>query len=327
MIEVVIPAYNAGHFLRETLESVATQTLRPDLVTVVDDRSTDDTVAVANASRDALAGRLRIQVLANDGPRGPSAGRNTAIRRSCADWIALLDADDLLRPGHHEYLFRVANTAPDVVLGFGDSSIFQDMEAGERRVLVDSFFAASGVADLPAIEIASGCLTLADQTFPAMLRHGLFGTSACLFRRERGLATGLFDESMMFCEDTDFFLRLSLLGRFAFTQEVTTLKRVHDANLSQIPNKLGFCRGIALSYNKLATQNMAPPLTPWQRSQLQAALDRAIEAYLYHASLSGPAAYLRAARLAWQSGRPMMTARPRHLLRIAARSVVSPRQV
>ena len=117
MIEVVIPAYNAGSFLRETLLSVAGQTLLPDVVTLVDDSSTDDTVAVAKACAEELAGRLTIRVIPNAGPRGPSAGRNTAIRQSRAEWIALLDSDDLLAPNHHVTLLDAAQSADEVRSG------------------------------------------------------------------------------------------------------------------------------------------------------------------------------------------------------------------
>jgi glycosyltransferase involved in cell wall biosynthesis len=320
MIEVVIPAYNAGRFLRETLLSVAAQTLLPDLVTVVDDSSTDDTVAVARACASELAGKLAIQVIPNAGRRGPSGGRNTGIKQSRADWIALLDADDLFAPDHHATLLAAARSAPDVVLGFGDSTWFIDREPGQRETQVASFFAQSGVASLPQAEIASGYLTLGDRTFPAMLDHGLFGTSACLFRRDAALKAGLFHEAMMFGEDTDFFLRLSLQGRFAFTRALTTHKRVHDRNLSQPSNHLAFSRGLAFSYVNLARRTDPPPLNAAQQEAVERALTRVMGVYLFVASLRGVAAYWQAVRLAWRGGRWLMPAHPRHLVRLARHS-------
>jgi glycosyltransferase involved in cell wall biosynthesis len=316
MIEVVIPAYNAGRFLRETLMSIAAQTVRPDLVTVVDDASTDDTVAVARACAVSLADSITIQVLPNAGPRGPSSGRNTAIRRSRADWIALCDSDDLLAPTHHESLLRVT-AAGDALLAFGDSNWFRDDDAGIRHIEVPSFFRMSGVADLKATEVAPDCFTLGDATFPAMLDHGLFGTSACLFRREAAQRAGLFDESMMFVEDTDFFLRLSLQGRFAFTRTLTTHKRLHDGNLSQTSNHLAFSRGIAFSYWKLARETEPPLLTPAQQVAVERALTRVVGNNLFAASLHGAAAYWRAVLLAWRCGHWLMPAHPRHLVRLA----------
>jgi len=311
LIEVVIPAWNAGRFLRRTLESVAAQTRPPDLVTVVDDASRDDTVAVAGACARDLGDRITIRLLRNAGPRGPSAARNTAIRQSDADWIALLDADDLLAPGHHAALRRAVAAADDVVLGFGDSTVF----CGERT-LVPSFLAAGGVAARPAAELAPGCWTLGEAMFPALLGSGVFATSACLFRRTAAEAAGLFDETMLRCEDTDFFLRLALAGRFAFTREVVTHKRVHDDNLSHERHRLAFCRGTAVSLAKLMA---LPGLAAAQSAALQTAFAAALDGYLYNASRAGLPAYWQAAGLARRTRRTARAADPRHLARLALR--------
>ncbi|WP_458095339.1 glycosyltransferase family A protein [Roseomonas sp. WA12] len=317
MIEVVIPAYNAAPFLRETLLSVAAQTLLPARVTVVDDRSTDGTVAVAESCADELRGRLPIRVLRNTGPQGPSAARNTAIRASEAEWIALLDSDDLLAPDHHARLAGLLRAAPDAVLAFGDSTIF----AGDKTV-VPSLFAVSGLAEMPAEEIASGCLTFGARMFDELLRTGVFCTSACLFRRDAAVSAGLFDEAMMYSEDQDFFLRLSLRGLFVLTRGTVTHKRVHDTNLSHGRNALRFSRGTSEVLAGLAMRGEGGGvlLQPEQRQAVAAMLPRSLSGYLYLASRSGPRDYIRAARLAGRSGHGWLAARPRHLLR----TVLSP---
>lgn len=319
MIEVVIPAHNAAPWLRETLLSVAAQTLPPAQVTVVDDRSTDATVAVAEACAAELQGRLALRVLRNAGPQGPSAGRNTAIRASGAAFVALLDSDDLLAPDHHARLMALLRAAPDAVLAFGDNTLF---EGG--RTLVPSLLAESGVAALPAEEPAPGCLSLGARMFEELLRTGVFCTSACLFRREAALDAGLFDEAMMYSEDQDFFLRLALRGRFVFTREVVTRKRVHGGNLSHARNALRFCRGTSETLARLAARGEGGgvALSPAQRAAVGAMLPRALAGYLYHASRAGFGDYWRAARLAMRSGHAAQAAHPRHLLRTALHRVL-----
>lgn len=314
MIEVVIPAYNAAPFLRDALRSVAEQSVRPAVVSVVDDSSTDDTADITRACAKEFSGAIEIQLLRNAGPRGPSAARNTAIRASGADYIALLDADDLLAPAHHEILLNALGAAKDSVLAFGDSTVFN--EAG---ILVDHFLAKSGVAQLPAVTLAPGCDTIGDAMYGALLRHGVFGTSACLFKRSAALGAGLFDESMMYCEDTDFFLRLSLLGRFVFAREVVAHKRVHGDNLSQDRNKLAFCRGTAVSLARLATRADEVMLTPVQKSALRKALIVALDGYLYNASCDSLSAYWDAAKLAYRAGLAPLALRPRGLVRLGLR--------
>ena len=309
MLEVIIPAFNAGPYIRETLLSVAAQTRPADLVTIVNDASTDDTVAVAHACAGELADRVTIQIIDNTGPRGPSAARNTAIRRGNAPWVALLDSDDLLAPTHHQTLLRVVSVTDDIVLGFGDSTVFN---AGET--LDSGFLTTSGVTALPATEIAADCLTLGDRMFDLLLSSGVFGTSACLFRRDAALEAGLFDETMMQCEDTDLFMRLALLGRFAFSREVVAHKRVHDNNLSHERHKLLFCRGTVLSLAKIAA---LPGLPATRAAAVATALSLAVDGYLYHASRAGVSAYRAASATARRVGHGGRTANPRHLVRTA----------
>lgn len=87
VISVVIPAYNAGGFIKRTIDSVLAQTYRDYEVIVVDDGSTDNTAEVVKS----YAGKVRYihQENAGDGP-----ARNTGIRAAKGDWIAFLDHDD-----------------------------------------------------------------------------------------------------------------------------------------------------------------------------------------------------------------------------------------
>lgn len=85
----VIPAYNAGKVVTEAISSLLQQTVPLDEIIVVDDGSTDDTAAVAE--------RTGVRVI-RQANRGPAAARNVAIRATDADWIVLLDADDVAYP-------------------------------------------------------------------------------------------------------------------------------------------------------------------------------------------------------------------------------------
>ncbi len=317
-IEVVIPAHNAAPFLRAGLASVAAQTLPPSLVSIVDDASTDDTLAVAEQAGRELADRLRIRIMRNEGPRGPAAARNTAIRRSDAELIAPLDADDLMLPDHLATLAAALDAAPDAVLAFGDTDVFSASDTAET-VRIPSILRHSGIAGLPAIEFQPGCWALRDGMFGRLLHSGVFATSACLFRRQAAIDAGLFDEAMVYGEDTDLFLRLALAGRFVFSRRHLSRKREHAANMTQERNRLEFCHGIVWSLVKLLRDTEG--LSAEYRTQARQALARAVQTYLYHASRAGPAAYRRATATARQAGHGGMALHPRHLLRLAAHSL------
>ena len=79
-ISLYVPCFNAESTLQRCLEAVFAQTRRPDEVIVVDDGSTDATVAIATDHG--------ARVVAHSTNRGLGAGRNTAIRASRYEWIA-----------------------------------------------------------------------------------------------------------------------------------------------------------------------------------------------------------------------------------------------
>ncbi len=318
-LEVVVPARNAGRFLGATLQSVALQHVLPQAVTVVDDGSTDDTAAVTIACAADYGDFLPIHLVHNTGPRGPSAARNLAIRRSTAEFIALLDADDLLAPTHHQLLLSAIQAAPDLVAAFGDSTEFN--AAGET---LHSQLAKSGMTERDAADLAPGVFTPAAGMFTALLGAGAFGTSACILRRQAALDAGLFDESLRFGEDTDLFLRLALAGRFAFTCATVMHKREHDANLTHARNAPEFDRAKVLSLTRLSAQADDLPLSATEKDALNAELTRAIVTYTYHASRRGPLGYGDAMRLARDAGRPTIPLKPRHLARLMLRGMAAP---
>jgi len=321
-LEVVVPARNAGRFLGATLQSVALQHVLPQSVTVVDDGSTDDTAAVAVACATDYADFLPIRLLRNPGPRGPSAARNLAIRRSDAEFIALLDADDLLAPTHHQLLLSAIRSAPDIVASFGDSSEFN-----ARGEFLRSQFAKSGMAERSAIELARGIFTPAAGMFAALLGAGAFGTSACIVRRQAALDAGLFDETLRFGEDTDLFLRLTRAGRFAFTRATVMHKREHDTNLTHTRNAPEFDRAKVLSLTRLSARADDLQLSAAEKDALHTELVRAIDAYTYHASRRGPLGYGDAMRLAREAGEPAIPFKPRHLARMMLRGMTAPDRV
>jgi GT2 family glycosyltransferase len=90
---VVIPAWNAGRWIRATLASVASQEDVPVEVVLVDDGSDDDTVAIAESTADVPMTIIRQARL------GPSRARTAGTAAARGAFIQYLDADDELTPG------------------------------------------------------------------------------------------------------------------------------------------------------------------------------------------------------------------------------------
>lgn len=113
---VVIPAFNASATIRETLLSVAAQTLRPELVVIVDDGSSDDLAA-------AIAGiDLPLELLRQDNA-GPGSATTRGIAALATPFIATLDADDLWLTGKIEAQLAYLERRP------GTSGVFTHMRS------------------------------------------------------------------------------------------------------------------------------------------------------------------------------------------------------
>ena len=107
-VSVIVPAFNAGRHLGRALESALNQTVPVLEVVVVDDGSTDDTVAVA-----ARHGpNVKIVSKPNG---GPASARNLGARHANGEWLAMLDADDWWYPRKNELQLRHSND-PDIGL-------------------------------------------------------------------------------------------------------------------------------------------------------------------------------------------------------------------
>ena len=120
-VSVLIAAYNAGTFLHRAVRSALAQSRPPLEVLIVDDASTDDSLAVANAM---AAEDSRIRVLTLQVNSGPAAARNVGLSVAKGDWIAILDADDAYMPSRLERLSSAcAGKSVDIVL---DNFLFFD---------------------------------------------------------------------------------------------------------------------------------------------------------------------------------------------------------
>jgi glycosyltransferase involved in cell wall biosynthesis len=90
-VTVVIPAYNRAKTITYCLDSVCNQTVSPLEIIVVDDCSTDDTVAVVN---DYSLSHSSVRCVVLEKNAGAQAARNRGIMEARGEWIAFQDSDD-----------------------------------------------------------------------------------------------------------------------------------------------------------------------------------------------------------------------------------------
>lgn len=128
LISVIVPAYNVGEKLEETLRSLAGQGPKDDSrfeFLIVDDGSRDNTLEVAKAF---AATDPRFKVL-HQRNRGCGPARNTGLDAAAGDWVGFLDGDDILMPGTLDKVLKLG-AEPDVNWIFGSYAKFTDHRDG-----------------------------------------------------------------------------------------------------------------------------------------------------------------------------------------------------
>ena len=95
LVSVVMPTFKCGRFIRESIESVISQTYKNWELIIVDDNSGDGTVEIV---RDMMGHDDRILLFQNPQNLGAAITRNKALSEAKGPWIAFLDSDDLWEP-------------------------------------------------------------------------------------------------------------------------------------------------------------------------------------------------------------------------------------
>lgn len=102
LVSIIMPSYNTGRYIEESIKSVLTQTYASWELIIVDDCSTDNTDEIVRPFlKDA-----RIKYFKNEKNSGAALTRNRAMREAQGDWIAFLDSDDLWVPEKLEKMLR-----------------------------------------------------------------------------------------------------------------------------------------------------------------------------------------------------------------------------
>src|ERR1700731_1181239 len=94
-VTLVVPNYNHARYLAESLGSIAAQTHAPDQVLIIDDASTDDSLAVISR---VIADNPTWRLIRHAKNTGVVPGQNESISLVDTDWIGFLGADDALHP-------------------------------------------------------------------------------------------------------------------------------------------------------------------------------------------------------------------------------------
>lgn len=227
-VSVVIPCYNHGEFLQETLDSLQLQTYSDFEVIVVNDGSTDEGTV-------ALLQRLKMArtTVVHTENRGVSAARNRGIAEARGEYILPLDADDRIGPDYLELAVALLDSESDAGIVYCERLLF-----GERE----------GVDPLPEYDprglLIDNCIC-----------------PAALFRKIDWKRVGGYSEKMVHgWEDWDFWISISELNRRVikipeplFFYRVRSKSRDHSLQFYQ---KMAMMTVIVLRHKYLYLSNL-----------------------------------------------------------------------
>jgi glycosyltransferase involved in cell wall biosynthesis len=210
-VDIIVPAYNAARYLKAAIESVEAQTFDDWRILLVDDGSTDNTAEVVAPYVERLGPKLKYIRQAN---RGLPGARNVAIEHSTAEFLALLDADDVWLPCRLAESLKCFEGRPEVGLSYGfisridaDGVVFQTFAERQRH-------AEGRIA--PYIYMRETDLCCPSVTF----------------RRRCVDEVGGFDESLRATEDRDLWLRIALRYEVALAPTVIAYYRTLSSSMS-----------------------------------------------------------------------------------------------
>jgi Glycosyl transferase family 2 len=218
-IDVVIPCYQYGRFLRDSVGSVLQQGIEPLRVLIIDNGSTDNSLEVAHqlASEDA-----RVQIIAHERNLGPITSFNEGVDWATADYFMILDADDLVAPGCFKRAMSIMDENPGIAFCHG----------GERRISGEAAISTDHSAEQLDGEwrIASGMEFIRRLCSRG---HNLVGNPTAIRRTSMQKSIGYYDPDLTYATDMNMWLRLATLGEVAETSAVQGIRRVHPGQMTQ----------------------------------------------------------------------------------------------
>jgi glycosyltransferase involved in cell wall biosynthesis len=190
LVSIIIPCYNAERWVAQTLESALAQTWSAKEIILVNDGSTDGSLA---AARKFEARGVRVVDQPN---RGASAARNHGVSLARGDFLQFLDADDLLSSGKIAAQLELLRNRPAGTLATCAWGRFTD-DTATARFVDEAVF-----RDFTAVDF----LVLAGDT-GAMLHP-----SCWLVPRAVAERAGSWDEQLSLNDDGEYFARVMLAG-------------------------------------------------------------------------------------------------------------------
>lgn len=220
-ISLIIPAYNRGDLIAQTIHSALNQSVPFCDIVVVDDGSTDNTAEILRGFGD----RVRVLTLSNGGVQ---IARNRGVEFARGDYVTFCDSDDLLEPNFVDKAAAWLGTHPETDVFYCNFVTFT-----EEGVQADKFSQAPPGFFDGATRSGDMLSDVPDLYLRTMRFQPLF-MSGCLVKKSFYQGMGGFDTAFtnVGAEDWEFTLRAVASGKVALCTTVLARVRKHIGNES-----------------------------------------------------------------------------------------------
>ena len=232
-VSVVIATYNGARHVLQTLQSALGQTYPHVEIIVVDDGSTDNTVATVQE----LGAAIHVIQRTNG---GVSAARNMGAKAAHGEFISFLDQDDIWHPRHLQRQLDGLQTWPGAAVVVSPYQHWYP--AGDQDT--------DPAAPLPVEPSLNIDAAYSGWVYHQFLLDCWALTSATTMRKVAFLAAGGFDETRPYAEDWDLWLRLARQVEFAKLQWPPVLYRQHSTQGSRVARNVDYRTELLLNTAK-----------------------------------------------------------------------------
>lgn len=217
---VIIPLYNKENYVENALKSILNQTFTDYEIIIVNDCSTDKSVAKIEPYLSE-----KISLIHHKKNKGLSATRNTGIKNAKTEYVTYLDADDLWKPTFLETIHRLIINFPEAkIFGTNYEEVYGDKilkPFNNSDTLTDDF---EGIIDF----------------FKINIKQGIYNHGSVCFHKAVFEKVGFYDETINFSEDIDFNIRANFHFKLAYFNSVKmqyTMQSENQITTSKISDK------------------------------------------------------------------------------------------
>lgn len=241
-VSVLIPAWNAVHWVRTAIDSVRAQTFADWEIVAVDDASTDDTYELLQSFNDP-----RIRVHRNAANLGMTGNWNRCLAAASGDLVLKLDADDALKPHALELLCGALEDGGVAAAGIRSLQCDEKLEPFDG-IQGDDAMQRNGIN--PYRDAVHSGWRWYDI---AAAGHQLWSSSAFMVRRDALTTIGGWDERFGCAADTELMWRMMETGQgIAHRGAVGVLYRVREGSISDEYRARGWLTWEATAGNLLS---------------------------------------------------------------------------